>query len=542
MAKGKPKSNRKPSNKKGRLRDVNTKFEGKSISRDEDVREDVRNRQENDPAWYGVSKQMVNDAARISFNNPAGLKVPVWDLSTWGVQNTDAFTNRAVPGIMAFDYIYGPGLSGDNSSAVNLAAKNLYAYVRHVNSGHSNYEPADLMMYLNAVLSGYVMYAWLVRAYGVTLTYKQSNRYYNKALLEAMGFDAADVERHLPQFRFAINKLVRKLGTLPLPLNLNVIKRQTWLPSQLIEDTNSAKAQLYLFNPAGFYTYEETSIDPDTGLAIPGYLKWRTRTDVDLVGSVHTIWTVQDIEHATEYLCDKLRSSEDIGIISGDIIKAYGSNVFQLSEIDESFRVEPYCSDEVLHQIHNITIIGQCTNLDITQTTGTNGGAVIWMPQMNNYAASSHAYDKVYKAFFDNMRILSMHMDNPSPDDVMVATRLMSIDTLGTGNPKIGTEAVISGKVYQLINGNTNFVSFDSTISTSITPGTIALISAFDWYPVIYKYDCSGTYASPTLTAANVFAELDNYTYIDGETLSKMHEAAVLSLWDVPETAFYKAP
>lgn len=40
-------------------------------------------------------------------------------------------------------------------SAINIAAKNTFAVVRYENSGATNYEAVDMMMYLIAVIDAY---------------------------------------------------------------------------------------------------------------------------------------------------------------------------------------------------------------------------------------------------------------------------------------------------------------------------------------------------------------------------------------------------
>ena len=100
----------------------------------------------NDPAYYALNSQLLVDAASHAFSDATGTKIP-W--STKGYNEHLIVPDIAsIPGVMSFRIAPTVGISTDQSSAVNVAARNIYSYVRHANSGHSNYDAPDLMMYL----------------------------------------------------------------------------------------------------------------------------------------------------------------------------------------------------------------------------------------------------------------------------------------------------------------------------------------------------------------------------------------------------------
>lgn len=88
-------------------------------------------------------------------------------------QGRDTFV---VPGIMTFMYAPSIGVAfSTDSAAINVAAKNIYAYVRFANSGARNYDAPNLMTYLLALDSAYQIYACGVRLYAALIQANASN-------------------------------------------------------------------------------------------------------------------------------------------------------------------------------------------------------------------------------------------------------------------------------------------------------------------------------------------------------------------------------
>lgn len=568
MAQNKRRSSkgRKPNHSKEfREEGVNTKFPGSSIPKSEDKRS--FNKAENDPAWYGVSGQLVKDSANIPFNNPIGYPLDMGE-STYLVDG--AADNLRIPGIMALKLLCGPGASYDNTSPVNLAAKNIYTFVRHVNSGAANYEPADLMLYILAINSAYQLYAHLVRAYGICRTFKQNNRYYPDALLMSMGFNPK-IKYDLPALRTAINVFVRQIGSRPVPANLNILKRQTWVFSNIFKDAESNKAQLYLYVPHGFYFYDEYMHGDDKAGRLK-FVQWDwCPSEAGESTGARQMWDVDDIKAICDTMANRILESEDLGIISGDIVKAYGQNVYQLAEINEDFSIEPVHSMEVLTQIHNCEPIGDVLldSIHVVQDVEQleeGYGALLWEPASYEYILDVEGNGAKW-AWTQLNHIIDMPYTDPSPDDVMVATRLKGILNPYTTGPKRfvpgssdaqfycpvdgGTEFVTTISIWAVTSNNSGFQKIEltptnaavgNTNTTSFANMTRAMlceVSAFDWHPYwhIWRYAPDGV---QKFMSHDMVGDVDNITTVGNTTLKRMNQAAILSLWDVPETAFYK--
>lgn len=477
----------------------------------------------NDSSWYALNPQLLQDAGQLSFNNPLGVGLP-------GIMTgSDLSSLMYTPGVMRIHFLPGIGYSSNNASAVNLAARRIYTFVRHANSGSANYDSPDLMMYLLAVNSAYLTYAQCVRAYGIANVYSMFNRYLPDALLRAAGFDPNDVRSNLADFRYGINIAAAKLGQLAIPSSMKYFKRSAWLVNGVYADSPTAKSQLYVMATDAYYLLEEKTSESGTSLSFHGA---QTDTNPRTVAS----W-LQILNNQIAALVE----SEDIGIMAGDILKAYGSNALMIAPpIAENYVVSPVYNEEVLTQINNANAIGgspffgtnwDTSTLNITQNPNT--GAIIYTPTFNFGGLFAHPLD--YR------KPITIRSDFPQPADVMVATRFMmggTEDTAGGESPQklsiqnMGTEVVTNYAIYKYggANWTLNTTEIDG-YNWSLTPELLADYSKFDWAPPLY-YVTGGDTSENVVSA--VVQDWDNVTTIGNPELRKLHETALLSLFNVP--------
>lgn len=479
----------------------------------------------NDPSWYAQSAELLRDSASLSYNNAIGVKM---DLGIDGYLGNPSNCPglKSSPGIMAFNVIAGPGISKDNSSAVNVAARNIYSYVRHQNSGHANYDSPDLMLYLLAMDEIYAFYNNIKRVYGTMATYSIKNRYLPAALVTAMGFNYDDLLQHLPDLRYYINVLCNKINTLCVPSTMTYMVRHSWMFSNIYSDSDDPKAQLYVFRQFGYRTYEET--------LQPAALTYHPMT---------TNLTFTDIKAIGDAMLGKIIESEDMNIMSGDILKAYGDgNLFKVVPIDESYSVVPVYNTEVLSQIENMTILPtNGVNAGISYIVDTN--TIIYDPTFNSTSIG-----------WATNRIINMHKSEIAPSDTMVATRLMvqpEVETIKEDSPSqcsfkltgMGSEFIFGARIYYYDTNASNswqlsYVDFSSIIyyePEDYSPtdlSVITMIEKFDWHPCIWLMFHSGQAGRLNFAETDLVGysfDLENYTIIDHLTLTKMHDTAILS-------------
>ena len=111
--------------------------------------------QVNDVSWYSKNPALLESVGKLSFGNPLGA---TFNLSNDQLTVDLADDEARVPGIAVINTVPGPGEGHDFTSAANIAARNIYSFVRHANSGHSNYDSVDLMLYLLAMDEAYMHY------------------------------------------------------------------------------------------------------------------------------------------------------------------------------------------------------------------------------------------------------------------------------------------------------------------------------------------------------------------------------------------------
>jgi hypothetical protein len=555
--KGRNQSNRKGFDKGKKFDGDKTGSETKFVKGEPNSKEPTPT--SNDPSWYTTSPQLTEDTASISFNTPAGYALP------HGVDRVDNGFSITVPGIATIQCLHGPGPSRNVESAVNIAARTLYSFVRHVNSGASNYDPNNLQMYLLAADEAYAWLSTLIRLYGTAMYYNSRNRYVPKFLTQALGFDS-DVIKDLPRLRTAINMFIRGLGSLCVPADITIFQRHMFLYGNIFMDGDNDKAQLYAVVPYTIRRYNDT--------AVPAILEADDRIGPELYrqGTGSTRLNINQIESICDDILNDLLGSEEIGIMSGDILKAYGEGgLHTLSMLQPDFEVAPLRDDEFEHQIMNATLWAEFSNYDITTNDDLDEGYVKYWPTVHVSAPvhkDSEDYDD--QAMF-TIRTVSLNKilnvygtEHPDASRVTYMTRCASLAnaygpltktsnmielTLNAfGSELFGTMTVFRTTVDN--HGNINGVRSIGIRTVNIDYGTdvnnlerISCLSSFNYHPTVYVMEFK---QAPTATSSGiphdfaVIQQFENYTSIATDVLDRIHDATILSMWNVPQLGLYR--
>lgn len=473
----------------------------------------------NDPQWYFKQEQILNDVASFSFSTPLGSRIPYENIFSLNPTANHPMVysswSAAVPGLLALAIAPVPGVATDSQSPVNLAATNVYSYVRYKNSGATNYDSPDLMMYLLTMDSLFACWNWMKRLYGMASTYSQTNRYMPQAWFAANNVDLEDLLMHLADFRAFLNMKANEIAAFCVPATMTYHVRHSWLFANVYKDSDTDKAQQYMYVPAFFYQYQEATAESG-GQLTPKSILWESS-----LNAARTPLTTQDLINYLNELVEAANYSEDIGVMSGDILKAYGEgNLFTLSLIPDDYRVEPVFSKEVLTQIENARCIpymyngGSLNGFNVTQDPNTNW--IKFQPTLKN----TNVFGAEARGDF-----LNFHWQSPTPKDVIVASRLKatydfveSSESSGTFNwylTSCGSEVLLYSSLYffaysdnaaagvlsiatrklvlQRYDLGTN-ISIDTQPESSwsqarvivTAAAAIQLLSAFDWHPMIW--------------------------------------------------------
>lgn len=494
----------------------------------------------NDAMWYAKNEQMLRDAASYSYNNPIGSPLPANALEP--APNTGASLTTApkyVPSLMTLRILPTIGKSVDSSSPANLAANNIYAYVRYQNSGAKNYDQADLMLYLLAMDSLYSAWNWMKRIYGYINQYSQYNLTIPRVFAWGDHINFDSVQSSLADFRLFLNRTAAQISSFCVPAVMPYFIRHSWMFSNIYKDSDSNKAQLYMFVPEAFYMYSETSSQYG-GELIPMQV-------VDNTGTAYAQINLSSLETYLQNLINSVAYSEDIGVMSGDILKAYGQDkLFKLTPVDPDYTVSPVYNEEVLNQIHNSNVMPTMLNdtnkqyYKVTQDPDT--GYLIWNP---NFEIGTAAYPVQPASFMVNMP-----WDDVTPANTMVGTRLITDYSIDGTNRTIslnscGTEVVAAYEVvysYRTTGGTARDFNRDVyrqkvilVPNLAAVPASVQLISRlsnFDWHPL---FNVLAETASLTYTDSGLVGDINNYTVMNGDDIAKLHLTAVMSEFNIPQ-------
>lgn len=487
----------------------------------------------NDITWYG-SDVLINAAGRHNFTNPLGKSIG-WEFDNHGScalsQATDPAAPWAVPGVMSINIDSGIGFCDSAVSPGNVFMRNFYSYVRHANAGHANYMAPDLGMYVMAVDQIHVMIEHLVRIYGVARTYSSMNRYAPDAFLYAMGVDPHAnndaLYTHLATMRSNILNLMVKAGTLLVPNDMKFIERHKGLMRFIYADGSTSKTQTYVFRPQGYKIYRETGTAHEGG-----YLEFVNMEGFHPIGD----WIV-----AANSMIDAVVQSEDMNIMSGDILKAYGrENCYQFAAFSEDYTVVPVYNPEILLEIHNAVPVGAPDDkepylMDIYQEPSLN--IIKYTPKFRSYIP----YQNISP-------IIDMPVEVPSPEQVMIATRLTTMGSVGfdpthTGwkyvyvPDSMGSEVVTTIVIYTYEMDNNAWTIKAHRLIGAVDTGVdfearlICMLGNFNWsmgLKVVRKTD------DTNWQLVQYFGQLENYTVFNEGDLQKLHDTALVGEFAVP--------
>lgn len=543
----------------------------------------------NDYSWYNNIKVLKDNAASLPFNVPSGLdQIPV----KLGQKNTyDSATELYAyqgslrsPAIMTFDIL--PTLGGESdqkeTSAPNLAAQQIYTLIRRANSGYVKYDKTDVMMVILAMDNAYMLYEILLRGYKIASSYNTMNRYQPAKLTQALGLNHELIINNLADYRAMLNSFAYQLGSINIPDQFDFIKRHSWLFSNVYKDAPSNRANMVAFKHSYLYQWTEGASADD----VP-YLK-----PIDVRPILKDATTINQLQDLINSFMNPILGSQDIGVISGDMAKAFGDGgMIKIQMVAENEWIAPVYNKEVMTQIENMTIYSHLA-LRFSTTANAplrNTGAI--------YTVNDNLVSGPYITQFIPLRtglgyglnyminpILNFHWDNPTSDDVMVATRLTSVVksiTSATDNQMTcGTELCISAQIWAggsmpdtgttgptnpdssvpyIIGANPNGVGAtpqyiqsevkcnipdangeNPTLYRNVPDPGLMLINAFDWHPTQYIFgtdiientESPGNNKQVDLYVYNN-CDLDNYITLDYDTLKRINDVAVMSLYTV---------
>lgn len=509
---------------------------------------DMEKSKSNPYSWYSKNAQFTTDAGNIAAAEPLGMLLKN--------DNGDVIT---IPGLMALHFIPTIGYSADLQSPFNRQVIRFRTFLRSIQRASEAYDSADIGMYMMTMDSAYMFWALMRRAYRVALLYTPMNKYYPRQLLAAMGFDPSIADQ-LADFRMYINKFALSLGAFAMPQDFDINARHMWMCEGLYLDAENTRAQTYLFVPELFWTYNNTV---ETGSQLEPI--WWQQQNTDVV----TLHTLDQVKQIGTSIITAFTNDSDTALISGDVYRAYNGRVRQLDEVGDMDQIAPIYDRTVLSQIENATIVGSpvISTMVITQDPSINGGAILFKPSFycqSSFPASDSVTVYTAGSWAFKNRAVNFHEDSPTPEQAIEATRLtVSTTTPITDNQNVpvtvdifGADIVVSKLIYRfnpvtypafnalIIKANDYYLYYSGSAEDSPrrliarnSLSAMALETAFDWHPIAGVFESSYTGSAGSLSSDLLYynGDVDNLTYVSAEKLALMHEAAMWSLFTIPD-------
>lgn len=495
------------------------------------------NKGPNDVGWYKNLAELAEIASSIYFNQILGLPAermvssyPVEEVTT-----TYPDGSQIAPGIMTIEVVLNPGISANPNSPINVAAQELYAYVRKNNSGAVNYDKTDLMSTLIAMDNAYALYEFAHRVYNMMFDYPSINRYEPNILLYSNHVNP-NLVRSAADFKYLLNQMAYKLASINIPDVFDIFRRHAWMFSNVYKDRNSDMAQLYCFIPAGFYKWVE-GVNSN-----PTHLEYVSIQDLfKMTGTPALISSVKSFELAFNTLIDPLLGSQDVGTMSGDIARAFSSSdLISVAPAVDQPGIEPVYNEEVLNQIANlksVTVDDATLNITTEYSDLVNGPYLKFEPQYIYDTLTPDLYLEVYSNPLLNLS------NKPTGDDILTSTRLIaSYNPLSKKLTSCGAELVTNLTVFMMPSGQNwteitpiSYPQF-STYNVDTEGGaqlyTAEFCSAFDWAPTLYNASIVET--DGKLTSISIdppIQDMNYYIYLSNNDVYRLNEACMLSLW-----------
>lgn len=536
----------------------------------------------NDLSWYTVNEQVLKDVARLQYAIPTGTPVRNDGTLTGTVVQHSNFI-MSNPGIVTMEIVPTIGNAKEAMDPVNAAANGQFTYLRSQVTGNVRFEQNDVMIYNIVVDSVYYYMAWLHRLYKSLPVYHQATRYVPRTLIECQGVDYDDLLENAAKFRAELNKRAPLIANLKIPKALYIFPRHKWLFENYFIESETEKSQLYMYRPAAIYTYELDS----NGAGMAKCHRILTNGS----GQSGRL-TTSDMIRKLDTMLNPIYDDEFFNIISGYMEKAY-NDFLAVETLEDQPLIPIVYSPDVLLQFKNAKTFSVMHDtlggsgyedgfFDIVQRINSGSSVRMHLETLTPDSALNlyrelpvptaihvdnsstqlvkNSYQNFWNEWSKDTLLTSPHAD-VTPGENMINTRLtlafdLSYDSSALSNVKInkiffGSEWPLEIQTFTRVKNRSNGVvaAGDHTFNTVMVVDTsvvnLGLMfnnvwpthSVFKYLPELKLPYTDGTdHYSSEMT---IF-EVDNYTYVDAQTIGAMHDAALLAEFRLPEIAVGK--
>nr|AVX53309.1 putative capsid [Marmot picobirnavirus] len=489
----------------------------------------------NDYSWYAPDELIGASMANFPYNIPAGSNFnPSAQLVGDPVMEAPRISR--IPGVMVIDYIpcYGSVSSEDSAAAINVAARAMYAVVRKANSGSAVYESADLMTYFMAMDQIYVKMFEIRRILGLAGLNSFMNRNLPRTIIQALGVNYQDLITNFAVYVGQYNLLALKINNqFAIPNTFDLFKRRAFLCSNVFTDASSIRSQMYVFSSfSKGYVWTGTQAG-GSGLTYTDALS-------NFPSEPQAGVFVADMLSGLDEIVNSLVAQQDLAIMSGDIVKAFGAeNCFTIAPYNNE-TLMPVFDDKILSQIENAEFVGVTASSSNIEQSGNQLTVTL----------SASGMTPITGAKWKGTSILNSHLDAPDWKFNLEATRLKPAPILIKWNQDddtysyqfdCGSELPVVAYIVSL-QEDTEDVKFTTNNTGSILDLSDSLVASnqadwlggmtnFDWHPFIYLY-ASGN-SSGSKVYAGFIGDVQVATLLDYQSIRHTHDCAKLGLLNI---------
>lgn len=487
----------------------------------------------NDISWYTHYPDLVNGSASIPYI--LGMQTK-WSLTDVPGEGSSVIMNQSSPGLMAFRTNPAYGISTSMDSPLNQAAQEIYGFIRLGNSRTSSYDAADIMTYLIAWDSIYMLTTNLIRAYGMLNVRTPDNTYFPDTFISAMGLKPSDAHDNASKMYYGINEIISMLQGWGIPTGMDIFARHQWLYKTYYTDSQTSKAQSYMFVPNTYYEWAGAGSEYSTSTAVLKQIPYNNLMGVE--GYVHLIKT----------LINNIRNDSDCIAMHYDILAWYGSSgLYQVEPMPLNYVTQGTFAPEVLMQIQNMTICGLMDPIDSNFNGNiTHDGAT----GIITYNPISQRSDDFNISLYMTDRLITIPIPNANPSINMVATRFTNVcewknrENHVVGFHEVGSEFVSAAIIYKYrdVNGSwevvesskLRYVNNDYTLARGGLAyfNSLTDVTSFNMHPCIigsYSVTVGDETTNPTIR----LFDLDNFAVLNKSELARMHQTAIRSMFSI---------
>lgn len=420
-----------------------------TIKRSNDL--EVESKNTNDPNWYNRIPGLTNFVASIPFNVISNLPARVDSANSKA-----SFVN---PNICVTYHSLTSPLSATGTTnrdvTVNSITQRLYTLVRRANSGAKNYEPADLFRMIIAMAGVYARINFLMRTYGMANYYAASNRAFPNLLFKAMGIDYDSVKNNMPIMCSRINLLINRASVMKIPSGFPFVFRLATLYQNYFIDSGDLRDTIYIPMPGA-----DGLFDINDAEELVYYVNSQhTGQPVRFPSKVAV--TADQLLLDTENYVDRVLSSQDFGIMQGDLEKAFGdTNTIGLVSMPYDFTLPPIYDRTRLTQLRNADItaglivdverpLSDAKYIGFDSKTGKAVGSYVEHERKYTYRHDPNTTNGKWpgnnggsSTYTVDTRYLALDSDQLTPEWVLEATRLKS---------RYGVDSITGFRVFQVM-------------------------------------------------------------------------------------------